>query len=43
MPRSEPVLPLAEEGNPYIIEWVRFESGERLPVLALQLHSPFHM
>jgi hypothetical protein len=32
MSRSEPV-PSLESGNPYTIEWARFETGERLPLL----------
>jgi integrase len=35
MSRSEPV-PFLESGNPYTIEWARFETGERLPLLVLR-------
>ncbi len=33
MTRSEPGLIADERGNPYTIEWIRFTSGERLPLL----------
>ncbi len=33
MPRSRGVLTSAEANNPYTIEWTRFDSGERLPLL----------
>lgn len=33
MQRSQASTPLSDEGNPYLIEWARFQSGERLPLL----------